>query len=114
MEGKTYIKKTKTAGGEAMKEKKAPQPGEKGRKERLAEKLRLPKDLMLGVPVVTVTGRTEAYVENYRGIIEYTDKRIKLQTKICVVELEGKSLDIGYYTNDEMKITGIISNISYR
>lgn len=86
---------------------------EKSRKEKIVEKLLLPKDLMLGAAVVTVTGQSEVYVENYRGIIEYTSERICLQTKTCSIELEGRSLDIGYYTNDEMKITGHISKISY-
>lgn len=96
-----------------MKSKKQSKRIEKSRKETLVEKLMLPKDLMLGAPVVTVTGQTEAYVENYRGIIEYTQSRIKLQTKTSVIEVEGRSLNIGYYTNDEMKITGQILNISY-
>lgn len=96
-----------------MKSKKQKQPDIKSRKEKIVEKLMLPKDLMLGAAVVTVTGQTEAYVENYRGIIEYTTDRIKLQTKTCTIELEGSSLNIGYYTNDEMKITGYISKITY-
>lgn len=96
-----------------MKLKKQSRTQEKSRKEALVEKFMLPKDLMLGAPVVTVTGRTEAYIENYRGIIEYTQSRIKLQTKTCVIEVEGSSLNIGYYTNDEMKITGHISKILY-
>lgn len=33
-------------------------------KERMAEKLRLPKDLVMGAAVLTVTGRSEAYIEN--------------------------------------------------
>lgn len=99
-----------------MKSKKYRQPERqdmKSRKEKIVEKLLLPKDLMLGAAVVTVTGQSEAYIENYRGIIEYTSERIKLQTKTCVIELKGSSLNIGYYTNDEMKITGRITGISY-
>ena len=96
-----------------MKSKKPKQQSNISRKERLVEKLMLPKDLVLGAAVVTVTGKTEAYVENYRGIIEYTTEKIKLQTKTCTIEISGHSLDIGYYTNDEMKITGEISKIIY-
>lgn len=96
-----------------MRSKKQKQADGKSQKEKIIEKLMLPKDLMLGAAVVTVTGQTEAYIENYRGIIEYTAERIKLQTKTCSIEIEGSSLNIGYYTNDEMKITGHISNIAY-
>ncbi len=82
-------------------------------KSNIVESLELPKDLMYGAVIVTVTGRTEALVENYRGIIEYTCEKIRLQTKGCQVEIRGKQLLIQYYTNDEMKVTGFIHEIIY-
>lgn len=97
-----------------MKKKMPRQPAEKSHKEKLVEKLMLPKDLMLGSAVVTITGRKEVCVENYRGIVEYTGTHIRLQTKTCMIEIEGTSLDVAYYTSDEMKITGYIEQIIYR
>ncbi len=82
-------------------------------KSEVVESLKLPKDILLGAVIVTVTGQSEAFVENYRGIVEYTDNLIALQTKTCLVTITGKSLRIDYYTNDEMKITGHIKNIQY-
>ena len=77
-------------------------------RERMAEKLKLPKDLVMGAAVLTVTGHSEAYIENYRGIIEYTEQRIRLQTKTCQMTLCGEQLHIDYYTEDEMKEIGKI------
>lgn len=77
------------------------------------ESLELPKDIMYGAVILTVTGRTEALIENYKGIIEYTCEKIRLQTKNCQVEIRGKRLLIQYYTNDEMKLTGLIHEIIY-
>ena len=82
-------------------------------RERMAEKLKLPKDLVMGAAVLTVTGRSEVYVENYRGIIEYTQEKIRLQTKTCQICLIGEGLHIDYYTEDEMKISGQIGEIHY-
>lgn len=82
--------------------------------ENVADTLMLPKDLLLGAAILTVTGQCEAYVENYSGIIEYTDKKIKLQTKTCRIVICGNELKIIYYTNDEMKITGQIEEIKYQ
>ena len=65
-------------------------------RERMAEKLKLPKDLVMGAAVLTVTGHSEAYIENYRGIIEYTEQRIRLQTKTCQMTLCGEQLHIEY------------------
>ena len=43
----------------------------------------------------------------------YTDLLIRIQTKIGQIKIIGKSLQIDYYTNDEMKITGRITSIEY-
>ena len=40
-------------------------------RERIVDNLELPKDLMLGAAIVTVTGRGEAVISNYKGILEY-------------------------------------------
>lgn len=82
-------------------------------KEGLVENLELPKDLMYGAVLLNVTGRQEAFIENYRGILEYTQNHISLQTKSCRLIIQGKNLNISYYTNEEMKITGFIERIIY-
>lgn len=82
-------------------------------KEELVENLELPKDLMYGAVLVSITGRQEMLVENYRGILEYNQTNISLQTKNCRLIIHGKNLNISYYTNEEMKITGIIDSVSY-
>lgn len=82
-------------------------------KENMVETLELPKDLVYGAVLLTVTGRRELLVENYRGILEYTTECIRLQAKDCRVSIQGKALNIQYYTNEEMKINGIIKSILY-
>lgn len=82
-------------------------------KAELTESFHLPKDLMFGAVIVTATGDREVYVENYKGILEYSDEKIKLQTKDCYLTISGRNLIISYYTNDEMKITGCIQCIRY-
>lgn len=75
-------------------------------REKLASAASMPKDVVLGASVVTMLGRNEVSIENYRGIIEYTDTLIRVQTKSGQIRLTGKRLQIEYYTNDEMKVTG--------
>ena len=82
-------------------------------KEGLVESLELPTDLMYGAGVVSITGRQEILIENYRGILEYTKSHISLQTKTCRLVIHGKDLNISYYTNEEMKITGLIDSVLY-
>jgi len=82
-------------------------------KEGLVESLELPKDLMYGAVLVSITGRQEILIENYRGILEYSQNHISLQTKTCRLVVRGKNLNISYYTNEEMKITGMIDSLIY-
>lgn len=79
----------------------------------MVEAANLPKDLALGLPVVHVTGKTEVCIENYRGILEYTDSLVRVQTKCGQLRFTGKHLQIAYYRNDEMKITGRIMAMEY-
>ena len=82
-------------------------------KEALIESLKFPKDVCMGALKVTMTGNKEAWIENYRGILEYTESLILLQGKTCQVSFEGTRLSIDYYTNEDMKISGCISCIKY-
>ena len=82
-------------------------------RERLASAASMPKDVVLGASIVTITGVSEVCVENYRGIIEYTDCLVRLQAREGQMRLTGKRLNIEYSTNDEMKITGRIDSIEF-
>ena len=82
-------------------------------KQQMADSLRLPKDFVLGASITTVTGCGEAFVENYKGIIEMCPTSVMLQTKTCRMHFVGSDLSVDYYTDEEMKITGHISQICF-
>ena len=85
----------------------------KNLKSRITDAAGIPKDVILGVPIISVTGQNEACIENYRGILEYTDKLIRIQTKLGKIHVTGRGLHIEHYNNDEMKITGHIAMIEF-
>lgn len=80
---------------------------------RVTEHLELPKDLMLGEPIVTITGRSDLTIENYKGILEYQQDKIRLSLKRGQIEIYGNALKIEYYTNDDMRISGCIDRVEY-
>jgi len=84
------------------------------KKEKIINSLQLPKDMMMGASIVSITGNNEAWIENYKGILEYTECRIVLQGKNCQICFEGKHLSIDYYTNEDMKISGCICHVHYQ
>lgn len=80
---------------------------------RMAEAANMPKDVVLGVPVITILGELEVSVENYKGILEYTDKLIRIRCKSGEVKISGCRLQIAYYTNSDMKITGNVCHVEF-
>lgn len=82
-------------------------------KEKMVSAMDLPKDVIQNASVITILGRNELCIENYRGIIEYTDALIRVQTRAGQIRIQGKRLRIQYYTNDEMKITGALSSLEF-
>ncbi|MBP1754741.1 MAG: hypothetical protein H6Q59_1139 [Firmicutes bacterium] len=82
--------------------------------EKISNQIGLSADILAGAPIITATGRNELCIENYKGIIEYNGNLIKVQTKQCKVCIEGKQLNILYFTEDEMRVTGFIHTIYYQ
>ena len=83
------------------------------RRYRMADAANLPKDVVLGVPILTLTGHYEVNIENYRGILEYTEQLIRINVRRGQIRIIGKSLEINYYTTTDMKITGKVEKIEY-
>jgi len=81
--------------------------------EQVIEQLELPRDFLLGDAIVTIIGRRELLIENYRGILIYEDSFIKIQAKNSRILITGVHLSIDYYTNEEMKISGLFEQIQY-
>ncbi len=86
----------------------------KSLRESLSERFKLPSDMLAGAPIIMATGKHQLTLENYKGIIEYTGSLIRVQTKNCKICIEGKKLNIDYFTNEEMRISGTIEAIRYQ
>ena len=75
--------------------------------------LGIPREVSAGAAVVSSFGNRCLYIENHKGIIEYSRDHIKIQARPCKIQITGKDLDIAFYTTEEMKITGLICKIEY-
>nr|WP_317281993.1 YabP/YqfC family sporulation protein [uncultured Sellimonas sp.] len=82
-------------------------------RQKIAETVNAPKDVVLGIPLLHMTGQTELCIENYRGILEYTDELIRVKTKSGILKITGRCLQIEYYLNDDMKVRGQIWKIEF-
>ena len=63
---------------------------------------------------LAATGAQELTIENYRGIQEYSELLIRVQTGSGEVCIKGKNLWIEYYTNLEMLIRGRIIAVEFK
>jgi sporulation protein YqfC len=80
---------------------------------KAADFLDLPKEIALNLPLVTIVGNSEICVENYKGIIEYSPERIRLNTACGVFKIEGKKLVLKRITSEVMKVEGVLTNVGY-
>ena len=81
--------------------------------ERMAERLKLPKDMVFGAAIVTMIGRNELYVENFRSIAAYSDCCLCLQTKLGRLRIQGRNIRIDYYNSEEIKVIGRIECVQF-
>lgn len=80
---------------------------------KVASAMEIPEDLSEKASLVEVTGQNAVRIENYLGIIEYSDIRLLLQCKKCRLEVIGNNLFIESYTRDELLLRGQIDQVHY-
>lgn len=96
------------------KETKNPQSAKRNSYlENLSGRYHLPEDVLLGSSTVEIVGVKSIRVENYKGIIEYTQQRIKLQIPEGKILIEGERMQIDYCTDVELHISGWIKLVKY-
>ena len=81
--------------------------------EKITDTLNLPKDIVMGASILHLIGPYEVYLENYKNIIEFNENVIKIQARSTKIIITGKHLHIEYFNNDDMKIKGRISDVSF-
>ena len=63
--------------------------------------------------LISLTGREEIMIENFKGILEYGDDRIRINTKCGVIRITGKNLVLGQITSECLNIKGVLSSIEF-
>lgn len=79
--------------------------------EQFAEIFEMPKEVVANATLIHMTGNSDIFIENFRGILSYSDNRIVVKGSGFKYIILGKKLTIVYYTNDDMRISGKIENI---
>ena len=84
-----------------------------GIREKLAEMLELPKEIVMNIPKMTMIGNKDLIIENYKGIIEYDGNRIRINTGSGIIKITGDSMTIKEITSEDILVSGNISSFEF-
>ena len=80
---------------------------------KLDDILEIPVELSTNIPKVTILGFERMLIENYKGILEYQDYFVRINTHIGILNINGFNLNLEEMTSDDLLITGKIESIDF-
>ena len=80
---------------------------------KIDEILEIPEELSTNNPKLTIMGFERVLIENYRGILEYQDYFVRLNTYIGIININGFNLKLEEMTTDDLLVTGKIDSIDF-
>ena len=78
---------------------------------KLDRLLELPQEVYSKVPKIIITGFDEIIIENFKGILEYEEFYVRVNTHIGIININGYQLGLENMTNDDIKVTGKIESL---
>lgn len=78
---------------------------------RLTQMLDMPRELDKKQTKVTVISFDEILIENYKGIMEYEEFFVKINTEIGIININGFNLNLEQMTDEDILVKGIINSI---
>lgn len=72
-----------------------------------------PADADCSIPLIVITGKGYVRVEHHCGVLQLTDCRVRLRSRIGVISIEGEKLAVSSVDNDVMLLDGRVRSVSY-
>ena len=80
-------------------------------KNKINKMLEMPREIYTKEPKISLTGFDEMIIENYKGILEYEDYFVKINTYIGNININGFNLNLENMSEDDIKISGKIDSV---
>ncbi len=77
---------------------------------RIEKMLEIPDEVCKDVPKITILGFETMIIENYKGILEYEEFFVRINTSLGILNINGFKLELENMTDDDLKITGKIES----
>lgn len=75
--------------------------------------LDLPHDVVFDLPRITMIGNMQAYIENHRGVLHFSEEMLRLKLSKGQLEISGQKLVIRAILAEEVFIEGLIHEVKY-
>ena len=82
-------------------------------KARINKVLEVPDEVALKIPKLTILKFEEILIENYKGILEYQDFFVRIQTYIGIININGFQLSLEEMTTDDLLVRGKIESVDF-
>ena len=85
----------------------------KGLREKIAEITDIPKDFLINMPRITLLGNRELHIDNYKGLLEYTNELISVASTNKIIVVKGNGLIITRIVEKSVYIGGSILSVEF-
>jgi sporulation protein YqfC len=82
-------------------------------KETIAEKLDLPREVILNIPKITVTGDNEITIENHKGVVLFEKSEVKINSNVGLISISGGNFEILFMGGSTLTLSGKFKSILY-
>ncbi len=82
-------------------------------KKQFSEFLEIPGDVMLDLPKIILIGNIQLFIENHRGIIEYTPEVVRISVQEGELAVSGEDLMLRNILPDELCVEGKIKSLNF-
>lgn len=96
-----------------MRSRNANPRNKKTESEKMVDLFELPKDLFLGMPLLSMAGNRTLCITNHRGIRQYSSELIEVAAVPFAIQITGRNLCIPRFSKEQLEITGYMEGITF-
>lgn len=82
-------------------------------KKQFSDFFEIPTDVMLDLPKIVLVGSLQVFIENHRGIVEYTPDKVRVKVGEGEVGILGSGLVLKNIKTDEICVEGQIKSLTF-
>lgn len=82
-------------------------------KETIAQRLDLPRDVVLNIPKIMITGDNEITIENHKGVVLFEEKEIKINSSVGLITICGDGFEILFMGGSTLTLSGKFRSVVY-